>query len=145
MIVFCVTSQSQASNPLVAYLSISIPPLCNGGVLPSELSPYTIEMVKGLCPNVVEIAEPAREGFQLTLKLDLNQIPRSKGLFPLINLQYGWNPSIPLNYNVVIISDCKHFIHTIRVRAMATMVLQSSILYALVLLGFHFVNLQSDV
>ncbi|KAH1035185.1 hypothetical protein GYH30_055251, partial [Glycine max] len=69
--------QSQASNPQVAYLSISMSPLCHG-VLPNELSYYTIEMVKGLCPNVVEIAEPAKEGYQLALKLNLNQIPRNK-------------------------------------------------------------------
>ncbi|XP_020226004.1 actin-related protein 2/3 complex subunit 2B [Cajanus cajan] len=69
--------QSQASNPQVAYLSISMPPLCHG-VLPNELSSYTIQMVKGLCPNVVEIVEPTREGYQLTLKLNLNQIPRNK-------------------------------------------------------------------
>lgn len=69
--------QSQASNPQVAYLSISIPPLCHG-VLSNELSSYTIEMVKVLCPNVVEIVEAPREGYQLTLKLNLNQIPRNK-------------------------------------------------------------------
>ncbi|KAK7393656.1 hypothetical protein VNO78_22217 [Psophocarpus tetragonolobus] len=69
--------QSQASNPQVAYLSISMPPLCHG-VLPNELSSNTIEMVKGLCPNVVEIAEPAKEGYLLTLKLNLNQIPHKK-------------------------------------------------------------------
>ncbi|XP_047168281.1 actin-related protein 2/3 complex subunit 2B isoform X2 [Vigna umbellata] len=69
--------QSQASDPQLAYLSISTPPLCHG-VLPKELSSKTIEMVKGLCPNVVEIIEPAKEGYQLTLKLNLNQIPRNK-------------------------------------------------------------------
>uniref|UniRef100_A0A0R0I0S5 Arp2/3 complex 34 kDa subunit n=1 Tax=Glycine max TaxID=3847 RepID=A0A0R0I0S5_SOYBN len=69
--------QSQASNPQVAYLSISMPPLCHG-VIQNELSSYTIEMVKGLCPNVVGIAEPAKEGYQLTLKLNLNQIPQNK-------------------------------------------------------------------
>ncbi|KAJ1381107.1 Arp2/3 complex subunit 2/4 [Sesbania bispinosa] len=74
---------SQASNPLVAYLSISIPPLCHG-VLPNELSPHTIEMVKGLCPDVVEIAEPAREGYQLTLELNLNKIPRNKDYVKVI-------------------------------------------------------------
>jgi actin related protein 2/3 complex subunit 2 len=76
----------------VAYLSISIPPLCNG-VLPNKVSPYTIEKVKGICPNLVEIEEPAREGFQLTLKLNLDQIPRNKGLFP--------HPSTQLNYYVI--------------------------------------------
>ncbi|KAL2325910.1 hypothetical protein Fmac_024968 [Flemingia macrophylla] len=69
--------QSQAFNPQVAYLSISMPPLCHG-VLPNELSSYTIQMIKGRCPNVVEIAEPAREGYQLTMKVNLHQIPLNK-------------------------------------------------------------------
>jgi len=80
----------------VAYLSISTPPLCHGN-LSNNLSPYTIEMVKGICPNLVEIEEPAREGYQLTLKLNLDQIPRNKGLFSLINLQCGCKPFIQLN------------------------------------------------
>jgi actin related protein 2/3 complex subunit 2 len=84
----------------VAYLSISIPPLCNG-VLPNKVSPYTIEKVKGICPNLVEIEEPAREGFQLTLKLNLDQIPRNKGLFHLIHFLYGCHPSTQLNYNII--------------------------------------------
>lgn len=110
--------QSQASNPQVAYLSISIPPLCHG-VLSNELSSYTIEMVKGICPNVVEIVEAPKEGYQLTLKLNLNQIPRNKGLFPLTtNLQHGCHPFNPLNYNV----DYKIFVHAISVRAMTMMV-----------------------
>jgi len=76
-------------------------PLCHG-VLPNELSYYTIEMVKGLCPNVVEIAEPAKEGYQLALKLNLNQIPRNKGLFSLTNnLQHGCHPSTLLNNNIM--------------------------------------------
>lgn len=41
-------------------------------------------MVKGICLNVVEIEEPASEGYQLTLKLNLDLIPKNKGLFPLI-------------------------------------------------------------
>lgn len=86
---FSLTLQSQATNPLVAYLSISTPPLYHGN-LANNLSPYTIEMVKGICPNLVENEEPAREGYQLTLKLNLDQIPRNKGLFALINFQCGW-------------------------------------------------------
>ncbi|GAU25289.1 hypothetical protein TSUD_18020 [Trifolium subterraneum] len=74
---------SQASNPLVAYLSITIPPLCHG-TLPNKLSPYTIEKVKGIYPNLVEIEEPAREGFQLTLKLNLDQIPKNKDYVKVI-------------------------------------------------------------
>ncbi|XP_073223615.1 actin-related protein 2/3 complex subunit 2B isoform X2 [Cicer arietinum] len=75
--------QSKVSNPLVAYLSISIPPLCHG-VLSNNLSPHTIEKVKGICPNLVEITEPTKEGYQLTLKLNLNQIPRTKDYIKVI-------------------------------------------------------------
>ncbi|KAG4909837.1 hypothetical protein JHK87_055953 [Glycine soja] len=84
------TVESQASNPQVAYLSISMSPLCHG-VLPNELSYYTIEMVKGLCPNVVEIAEPAKEGYQLALKLNLNQIPRNKVILSSQLKEILWN------------------------------------------------------
>ncbi|OIV90006.1 hypothetical protein TanjilG_00352, partial [Lupinus angustifolius] len=71
------------SNPLVAYLSISTPSLCHG-VLQNEISSYTIEMVKRLCPEVVEIVKPAREGYQLTLRLNLNQIPPGKDYVKVI-------------------------------------------------------------
>lgn len=101
--------QSQASNPQLAYLSISMPPLCHG-VQPNELSSKTIEMVKGLCPNVVEIIEPAKEGYQLTLKLNLNQIPRNKGSFPLTtNLQHG------CHIQLIRTSDYKHFIRVMKI------------------------------
>ncbi|KAF1858801.1 hypothetical protein Lal_00013724 [Lupinus albus] len=83
---------SQASNPLVAYLSISASSLCHG-VLQNELSSYTIEMVKRLCPEVVEIVEPSREGYQLTLRLNLNQIPLGKAIAsaaPTIDIRANW-------------------------------------------------------
>lgn len=105
---FSVTLQSQASNPLLAYLSISIPPLCHG-ILPNNLSPYTVEMVKGICPNVVEIEEPARDGFQLTLKLNLYQIPRNKGLFPVIySLMYDFHIlNLDFNRSGILHDSCR--------------------------------------
>ncbi|KAL1330262.1 hypothetical protein AAHE18_12G098500 [Arachis hypogaea] len=69
---------SEASDPRVAFLSISTAPLCPGVLATNELSSYTIEMIKALCPAVVEIAESTREGYQLTLKLNLTKIPRGK-------------------------------------------------------------------
>ncbi|TKY53681.1 Actin-related protein 2/3 complex subunit 2B [Spatholobus suberectus] len=97
--------QSQASNTQVAYLSISLPPLCYG-VLPNELSSYTIEMVKGLCPNVVEIVEPAKEGYQLTLKLNLNQIPRNKDYDKVIR-------EISTVHSVILSSQLKEILWTV--------------------------------
>ncbi|CBI23704.3 hypothetical protein VitviT2T_006785 [Vitis vinifera] len=70
--------QSSASDPHDTYLSIATP-LLSQGVLPSHgLSHYTIEMIKGICSDVLEIVEPAREGYQLTLRLDLAKIPQGK-------------------------------------------------------------------
>ncbi|KAK7243041.1 hypothetical protein RIF29_37825 [Crotalaria pallida] len=83
-VLFVLHVQSQASTPLVAYLSISTPPLCHGNLPNEQLSSYTIEMVKGLRPEVVEIAEPAREGYHLTLRLNLNQIPRGNDYVKVI-------------------------------------------------------------
>ncbi|KAL0322557.1 UNVERIFIED_CONTAM: Actin-related protein 2/3 complex subunitB [Sesamum angustifolium] len=44
----------------------------------SELPEHTLEMVRGICPDVVEIVETPREGYQLTLKINLARIPHSK-------------------------------------------------------------------
>ena len=43
-------------------------------------------MIKGICSDVLEIVEPAREGYQLTLRLDLAKIPLGKGLVISIDL-----------------------------------------------------------
>ncbi|XP_015949306.1 actin-related protein 2/3 complex subunit 2B isoform X2 [Arachis duranensis] len=75
---------SEASDPRVAFLSISTAPLCPGVLATNELSSYTIEMIKALCPAVVEIAESRREGYQLTLKLNLTKIPRGKDYIKVI-------------------------------------------------------------
>lgn len=40
-------------------------------------------MVKGICPDILEIIEPANEGYKLTLKLDLAQIACCKGMVAL--------------------------------------------------------------
>ncbi|GKA55636.1 ribonuclease H-like domain-containing protein, partial [Tanacetum coccineum] len=43
----------------------------------SNALPYN---VKRICPQVIEIVEPPKEGYQLTLKLDFSKIPRKKGI-----------------------------------------------------------------
>ncbi|XP_024030087.1 actin-related protein 2/3 complex subunit 2B [Morus notabilis] len=65
--------QSSASDPQYTFLSISTPLLSQGG-----LSHYTIQMVEGICSDVVEIIEPAKQGYQLTLRLDFAKIPSKK-------------------------------------------------------------------
>ncbi|XP_034926169.1 actin-related protein 2/3 complex subunit 2B isoform X2 [Populus alba] len=70
--------QSSAADPQNNYLSISTPLLSQGALLSCGLSSYTTQMVKQVCSDAVEIVEPAKEGYQLTLKLNLAKIPRGK-------------------------------------------------------------------
>ncbi|KAJ0034558.1 hypothetical protein Pint_25140 [Pistacia integerrima] len=70
--------QSSVSDPRHAYLSISTPFLSQRDLLSYGLSYYTMEMVKGIATDVVEIVEPAKEGYQLTLRLNFAKIPCGK-------------------------------------------------------------------
>ncbi|XWS39144.1 hypothetical protein CRYUN_Cryun18bG0024900 [Craigia yunnanensis] len=70
--------KSSASDPQLTYLSISTPLLTQGVLLSYGLSPYTIQMVREISSDVLEIVEPAKEGYQLTLRLDFSKIPRGK-------------------------------------------------------------------
>ncbi|PON94825.1 Actin-related protein 2/3 complex subunit [Trema orientale] len=70
--------QCSGSDPQYTYLSISTPLLSQGVLLSYGLSHYTIKMVEGICSDVVEITEPAKQGYQLTLRLDFSKIPNKK-------------------------------------------------------------------
>ncbi|KAL5542339.1 hypothetical protein UlMin_010049 [Ulmus minor] len=70
--------QFSASDPQNTYLSISTPLLSQGLLLSYGLSPYTKQMVEGICPDVLEIVEPAKQGYQLTLRLHFAKIPYTK-------------------------------------------------------------------
>ncbi|XP_073136102.1 actin-related protein 2/3 complex subunit 2B [Henckelia pumila] len=72
--------QCSALDPFYMYLSISTPV----PQLSPELPKNTLEMVKGICPNVIEIIEPPREGYQLTLKLNFSRVPKSKASVRMI-------------------------------------------------------------
>ncbi|XP_024983313.1 actin-related protein 2/3 complex subunit 2B [Cynara cardunculus var. scolymus] len=76
--------QSYASEPHHAYLSISTPLLSTGSSISTGLPHYTIETVKRISQEVVEIVEPARLGYQLTLKLNFAKIPRKKDAVKII-------------------------------------------------------------
>ncbi|KAG6759191.1 hypothetical protein POTOM_035660 [Populus tomentosa] len=71
--------QSSAADPQHNYLSISTPLLSQGALLSFGLSSYTMQMVKQVCSDAVEIVEPAKEGYQLTLKLNFAKVPIGKG------------------------------------------------------------------
>lgn len=71
--------QYSASAADYVYISISTPILSLAFLLSSRLSRYTMEMVKGINPNVVDVVDPPKEGYQLTLRLDFTRIPTGKG------------------------------------------------------------------
>ncbi|XP_057959696.1 actin-related protein 2/3 complex subunit 2B [Malania oleifera] len=70
--------QSSASDPHHAYLSISTPLLSQGVPLSYGLPHYMMQLVKGICSDAVEIVEHAKEGYQLTLRLNFSKIPKGK-------------------------------------------------------------------
>ncbi|XP_022760334.1 actin-related protein 2/3 complex subunit 2B isoform X2 [Durio zibethinus] len=76
--------KSSASAPQLTYLSISTPLLTQGVLLSYGLSPYTTQMVREISTDVLEIVEPATEGYQLTLRLDFSKIPRGKDSLKVI-------------------------------------------------------------
>ncbi|XP_011029758.1 PREDICTED: actin-related protein 2/3 complex subunit 2B-like isoform X2 [Populus euphratica] len=55
-----------------------------GALLSCGLSSYTTRMVQQVCSDAVEIVEHAKEGYQLTLKLNLAKIPRGKDSYKVI-------------------------------------------------------------
>uniref|UniRef100_A0A6N2N809 Uncharacterized protein n=1 Tax=Salix viminalis TaxID=40686 RepID=A0A6N2N809_SALVM len=71
-------SSYTAADPQHNYLSISTPLLSQGALLSYGLSSYTMKMVKQVCSDAVEIVEPAKEGYQLTLKLNFAKVPSGK-------------------------------------------------------------------
>ncbi|OMO95368.1 ARP2/3 complex, 34kDa subunit (p34-Arc) [Corchorus olitorius] len=76
--------KSSASDPQFTYLSISTPLLTQGFLLSRGLSPYAIQMVKEISTDVLEIVEPANEGYQLTIRLDFSKIPHEKDSLKII-------------------------------------------------------------
>ncbi|KAK2985210.1 hypothetical protein RJ640_010499, partial [Escallonia rubra] len=77
-------TQASLSEPNNTYLSISTPLLSQGVLLSHGLPRHATEMFEGIPPDVLEIVEPAREGYQLTLRLDLARIPRKKDAVKMI-------------------------------------------------------------
>ncbi|XP_055813754.1 actin-related protein 2/3 complex subunit 2B isoform X2 [Solanum dulcamara] len=67
--------QSLMSDPDHTYLSISTPILSQAFLISTRLSRYTIEKVKAISSEVLEIVEPPKEGYQLTLRLNFARMP----------------------------------------------------------------------
>ncbi|GAA0157340.1 hypothetical protein LIER_14628 [Lithospermum erythrorhizon] len=77
--------ESSASSPHDTYLSVSTPLLSQGIVPASRLSPQTLEMIKAICPDVLEIVEPAKEGYQVTLRLKFVRLPSNNASIKIIS------------------------------------------------------------
>ncbi|KAK9905997.1 hypothetical protein M0R45_000122 [Rubus argutus] len=76
--------QSSASDEHHMYLSISTPLLSQEVLLPYGISHHTKQMITAICSDVVEIIEPAKEGYQLTLRLDFSKLPSGKDTLKVI-------------------------------------------------------------
>lgn len=82
----CNASQCSASDPQYVHLSISTPLLSQEVSLAQGISQGTVQMIKGIHSDMVELIEPATEGYQLTLRLNFDKIPQGKGLMRILPL-----------------------------------------------------------
>ncbi|KAG5588245.1 hypothetical protein H5410_048679 [Solanum commersonii] len=76
--------QSLVSDPDHTYLSISTPILSQAFLVSTRLSRYTIQKVKAISAEVVEIVEPPKEGYQLTIRLNFARMPHGKESIKMI-------------------------------------------------------------
>lgn len=76
--------QASASNPQNIHLSVSTPLISTEVLHPHGLPDGTLETVKKVHPGIIEVVEPTKDGFQLTLRIDLAKFPKGKGLDILI-------------------------------------------------------------
>ncbi|KAK4794876.1 hypothetical protein SAY86_012870 [Trapa natans] len=71
--------QSSDSEPFLAHLSISTPLLSEEFSRSHGLSFDAAQMIRDIhTDDAIEIVEPAKEGYQLTLRIHLSKIPRRK-------------------------------------------------------------------
>ncbi|KAF3666054.1 Actin-related protein 2/3 complex subunit 2B [Capsicum annuum] len=76
--------QSLVSDPDHTYLSVSTPILSQAFLISTRLSHYTIEKVKAISAEVVEIVQPPKEGYQLTLRLNFARMSHGKESIKMI-------------------------------------------------------------
>ncbi|XP_010326787.1 actin-related protein 2/3 complex subunit 2B isoform X4 [Solanum lycopersicum] len=76
--------QSLVSDPDHTYLSIATPILSQAFLVSTRLSRYTIQKVKAISAEVVEIVEPPKEGYQLTIRLNFGRMPHGKEAIKMI-------------------------------------------------------------
>lgn len=82
--------QCSVLDPNIVYVSTSTLLETQGTVILKEISNHTYEMIEKIAVGVIDIVDPPRLGFQLTLRLHLDNIPRGKGklLYIKLNIKY---------------------------------------------------------
>ncbi|KAH7662745.1 Actin-related protein 2/3 complex subunit 2 protein [Dioscorea alata] len=70
--------QALALEPHNIYLSVSTPPLSPEFLLSNGLPNYILHDIKNMYSDVVELIIPPKEGFLLTMKVDVTKFPNSK-------------------------------------------------------------------
>ncbi|XP_006294427.2 actin-related protein 2/3 complex subunit 2B isoform X2 [Capsella rubella] len=68
------------SDPNIVHVSTSTLLETQGDVTLKEISSHTYEVVKNIAVGVIDIVDPPKLGFQLTLELHLDNIPRGKAI-----------------------------------------------------------------
>lgn len=66
-------------NPHIVLLSVSLPVPPPETIFIGGLPFGAIEAIKAAYGNVVQILDPPRDGFNLTLKLNLSKLPPNEG------------------------------------------------------------------
>ncbi|CAA0374344.1 Arp2/3 complex subunit 2/4 [Arabidopsis thaliana x Arabidopsis arenosa] len=72
------------SDPNIVHVSTSTLLETQGAVTLKEISSHTYEVIKNIGVGVIDIVDPPRLGFQLTLGLNLDNIPRGKEAIKII-------------------------------------------------------------
>ena len=66
-------------NPHVLLLSVSLPTPSSETIFVCGLPFGAIEAIKAAYGNLVQILDPPRDGFNLTLKINLSKLPANQG------------------------------------------------------------------
>lgn len=66
-------------NPHIFLLSVSLPTPSSETIFVSGLPFGAIEAIKAAYGSLVQILDPPRDGFNLTLKINLSKVPANQG------------------------------------------------------------------
>ena len=67
-------------NPHILLLSVSLPTPSSETIFVRGLPFGAIEAIKAAYGSIVQILDPPRDGFNLTLKINLSKLPANQGM-----------------------------------------------------------------